>query len=185
MPKTLILNFHPGFTPSKVNAAMAEAVADLPDVEVVLMAGVANAHGSFDNDAEARRLFDAGRLVLQFPIQWYAPPALLASWQAQVLTYMFYIAPEHGERLSGLPIMVAATAGNVAQAYTPEGINGFPLEELLYPMQSMARRCGLVWHAPHLVFGANALSGPALEAEIGRYRERVAQFASTNALAIA
>lgn len=182
MSKTLILNFHPATTPSRVNAALARAVADLPQTQVVAMSEALDGEGLFDNEAEAQRLFDADRIVLQFPIQWYAPPALVANWQAQLLTYLFYIEPELGAKLEGKPVMVAATAGNMPQAYTAEGINGFPLEELLYPLRATAKRTGLDWHQPHLVYNANQLSEDELAAEAERYSRRITQFAQQTAL---
>jgi putative NADPH-quinone reductase len=62
---------------------------------------------------------------------------------------------EEGARLSGLPLMVAATAGNDTDTYSPSGIHLFPLEELLRPLMATASRCGLPWEPPFLVYRAN------------------------------
>ncbi len=101
MSKTLILNFHPDPANSRANAALAAAAAQMPGVEVVTMAGERYG-GPFDYTREVERLAAADRLVLQFPVYWYAAPALMAEWMAQILTVAFYVrAREDGARIEG------------------------------------------------------------------------------------
>ena len=88
--------------------------------------------GVVDPDREVARLLAADRIVLQFPIYWYSTPPLLKAWQDAVLTRMYYVAYEaEGRRLEGTPILVAATAGNQLEAYSPTRRNLFTLEALL------------------------------------------------------
>ncbi len=156
--KTLILVFHPALARSKANAALATAAAALPDIDVVDMQAL-YPDGVVDADREVTRLLAADRIVLQFPIYWYSTPPLLKAWQDAVLTRMYYIAYEtEGRRLEGTPIMVAATAGNQPEAYSPTGRNLFPLETLLSPLQATAYRCGLPWASPFLVYRSGALT---------------------------
>ncbi|MGT2494674.1 NAD(P)H-dependent oxidoreductase [Cupriavidus basilensis] len=125
----------PRFAHSKANRALCAAAATVPGVEIADLYAC-YPDGIIDVDAEVRRLRDADRIVFQFPVQWYATPALLKAWQDAVLTRMFYLAYDtEGRALEGKPLLVAATAGNVPQAYTPAGVNLFPLAELL---QSLA-----------------------------------------------
>lgn len=119
MSKTLILLFHPQFGQSRANRALCNAASTLPGVEIADLYAL-YPDGAIDVDAEVRRLLGAERIVFQFPLQWYATPALLKTWQDAVLTRMFYIAYEtEGRALEGKPMLVAATAGNVQQAYGP------------------------------------------------------------------
>lgn len=176
MTETLILLFHPEPARSRANAALARAAAALPGVEVVEMQPLYPT-GAIDVAAEVARLLRARRVVLQFPVQWYAAPPLLRQWQDAVLTRMFYLAPEtEGRRLQGTPMLVAATAGNVPEAYGSGGINLFPLEELLRPLQATASRCGLPWSAPFLLHGASRLDGAGLAAAGQRYAARLRQW---------
>lgn len=169
MSKTLILLFHPDLARSRANAMLANAAADLPDVEVVDMQALYPDH-RIDVDIEVTRLLSADRLVLQFPIQWYSPPPLLNAWQNNVLTRMFYISYEtDGRFLEGIPLLVAATAGNVPEAYSPKGVNLFPLADLLNPLRATANRCGLPWALPFLVYAADKLDTEALIREGKRY----------------
>jgi len=171
--KTLVLLFHPDFARSKANRALADAASRVGGVEIVEMGQLYPSH-DLDIPAEVARLMTANRLVLQFPIQWYSTPPLLKLWQDTVLTRMFYVNPkEEGARLSGLPVMVAATAGNDPEAYAPSGINLFPLEELLKPLRSTANRCAFRWQPPFLVYRANKSPPSELTGAGQRYAARL------------
>ena len=175
--KTTILLFHPDYAKSKANCVLVDAVRPLDGVEVVDMTATCP-DGKIDLDQEVARLFQAERLVLQFPIQWYSTPSLLKSWQDQLLTRMYYInAKTEGERLRDLPVMVAATAGNDPSAYTPEGINLFPLEELLKPLHATAHRCFWRWTDPFLIYRSNKSSPEELAAAGRRYAARLTGWA--------
>jgi glutathione-regulated potassium-efflux system ancillary protein KefG len=165
MTDTLILLFHPDFSRSKANAALVAAAARVPGANVVDIAA-RYPSGQLDmfedGGVEARRLIDARRIVLQFPIQWYAAPAILRAWQDAVLTRMFYVKAEEGAAMAGKSVMLAVTAGNTADAYTPGGRNLFAIETLLAPFDAMANRCGFVMHRPHVVYEADKLTAGQL-----------------------
>ncbi|WP_159996846.1 NAD(P)H-dependent oxidoreductase [Roseomonas sp. 18066] len=173
MSKLLILFCHPHVARSKANAALLGATRGLEGVEVAHLDGL-YPEGAIDLDAEVARLIAAERVVLQFPIQWYSTPPLLKAWQDSVLTRMFYMAYEaEGRLIAGRPLMVAATAGNLPEAYSAEGVNLFPLAELLKPLHSTANRCGLAWQEPFLLFRANRLEASALQDAAAAYRTRL------------
>lgn len=172
MTKTLILLFHRDLSSSKANAALAAAAAKVPGVDIVDMQALyPDGVDMFrDGEREAARLLSADRIVFQFPIQWYSTPALMKAWQDAVLTRMFYIAYEQeGRALEGTPLMIAATAGNVPDAYRPGGRNMFPMIELLAPLRATAHRCGLVWADPFVLYQADKLAPEALEAAVAHY----------------
>ena len=169
---TQIFYFHPGYLPSRTNAAMAEAARSIEGVDVHDVYA-AYPDRVIDIAAEADRLIGAQRIVFQFPVHWYSTPSLMKEWQDQVLTWMFYLEPDFGAKLAGTPLMVSATAGNVASAYGPGGVNLFPLEDLLKPLQSTASRCGLKWCDPFLVYRADRLSDEERTATGDRYRNRI------------
>lgn len=178
MARTQILLSHPDYQSSHANRALAEAAAKLSGVTITHLEGI-YPDGKIDVDAEVKRLLEAERLVLQFPVQWYSTPPLLKAWQDAVLSRMFYIHPkEEGERLAGRPLLVAATAGNKPAAYTPEGVNLFSLPDLLKPLHATAHRCGLVWREPFLLFEARHAPAETLEAAAQRYVARLEEFAA-------
>lgn len=181
MTKTLILLFHRDLSQSRANAALSAAAAGLPGVEIVDMQALyPDGIDIFrDGEREAARLLDADRIVLQFPIQWYSTPALLKEWQDAVLTRMFYLAYEaEGRRLEGTPLMIAATAGNVSDAYRPGGRNMFAMIDLLAPLRATAHRCGLPWSEPFILYEADRLPAEALEAAATDYAATLAGWIS-------
>lgn len=180
MAGTQLLMFHPDFARSKANRTLAEAARTCPDVEVVDVHAL-YPDGRIDVETEVRQLLGAERLILQFPVRWYSTPALLQEWQDQVLTRMMYVNPTEGERLRGMPLLVAATAGNTPEAYSPTGINLFPLEDLLRPLQAMASRCALQWTPPFIVHRADRRPAVELAAEADRYAERIREWSSASA----
>lgn len=178
MSKTTILLFHPDMQASRANAALARAASRLDGVECVDMHALYPSQ-AVDADAEARRLLAAGRIVLQFPLQWYSTPTLLRNWQDSVLTRMYYIRyEEEGRHLEGTPLMVAATAGNTPENYSAQGNAGFPLAELLRPLQATAHRCHLPWAEPFLLYRANQLDDAALEAAADGYAAHLSRWAA-------
>ncbi len=171
---TQILLFHPDFAKSKANRALVDAVEPIDGVTVTDMQAL-YPDAKIDVETEVRRMLAADRLILQFPLRWYSTPPLLQEWQDTVLTRMYYIkAKEEGDRLRDMPVLVAATAGNDPSAYTPEGVNLFPLDILLNPLHSTAHRCGWRWTEPFLVFRANKSSPEDLADAGHRYAARIA-----------
>ncbi len=185
MSKTLILRFHPDPSRSKANAALSAAAAKLENVDIADMPAL-YPHGidmQRDGATEAARLLAADRVVLQFPVQWYSTPPLLKAWQDAVLTRMFYIHPEtEGRALEGTPLMIAATAGNVPDAYRPGGRNLFTMEALFAPLRAMAHRCGLIWSAPFVLYEADRLASEVLAEAGARYADALRRWRETPAL---
>lgn len=173
MSRTLILLFHNDISASSANRALRDRAAALSGVEVVDMQGLypdGIIDTATDAATEAQRLLSADRIILQFPIQWYATPALLKVWQDSVLTRMFYIfAEDEGDRLTGTPLMIAATAGNIPAAYGPDGATGFTIDQIFTPLKATAHRCGLPWHDPYVVFSADKLDQAGLEKAAAGY----------------
>lgn len=173
MAEVQILLSHPTFDRSRANRAWVDAVAGLPGVEVAHLDGL-YPDGRIALDAEVARLIAARRVVLQFPVQWYSTPPLLKTWQDTVLTRMFYINPKtEGDLIAGRPLLVAATSGNRPSAYAAEGVNLFPLPELLKPLHSTANRCGLRWEEPFVTYENRDPPADKLRADAARYRARI------------
>jgi glutathione-regulated potassium-efflux system ancillary protein KefG len=185
MTKTLILLFHPDLSRSKSNAALAAVAANVPGVEIVNMqSAYPSGMDMFqDGEREAGRLLSADRIVLQFPIQWYSTPPLLKAWQDAVLTRMYYIAYEReGRQLEGRPLMIAATAGNVPEAYRHGGRNLLPMIEILAPLRATAHRCGLVWADPFILYKADKLETGELEAASADYVQALQRWIDESSL---
>lgn len=97
-----------------------------------------------DVKAEIDKLLWADTLILQFPLWWYAMPAILKGWVDRVYAYGFaYGVGEHSDkrwgdrfgegRLSGKRAMLIVTAGGWEEHYSARGVNG-PIDDLLFPI---------------------------------------------------
>lgn len=179
--KTLILSCHPDPARSRANEALLAAAP--PHATVVRLAQD-YPDGLIDAAREAGRVLAHDALVLQFPLQWYAPPALLKDWLDAVLTRMVYMhADTEGRQLAGRKLLVAVTAGAPADAYAATGRNGFTLDELLRPLQATALRCGLQWQPPFVAYDMREPSPEMLTAAGARYAEVLAALRTPDAQA--
>lgn len=97
-----------------------------------------------DVKAEIEKLRWADTLILQFPLWWFAMPAILKGWVDRVYAFGFaYGVGEHsdmrwGDRygegtLAGKRAMLVVTAGGWAEHYAARGVNG-PIDDLLFPI---------------------------------------------------
>src|SRR5579859_2918430 len=97
-----------------------------------------------DVKAEQEKMLWADVLILQFPLWWYALPAILKGWVDRVFSYGFgYGVGEHSERrwgdrygegtLAGKRAMLIVTAGGWQEHYSERGVNG-PIDDLLFPI---------------------------------------------------
>ncbi|MET9497871.1 NAD(P)H-dependent oxidoreductase [Streptomyces sp. NPDC006552] len=95
--------------------------------------------------AEQEKLLWADTVILQFPLWWYAMPAILKGWVDRVFTYRFaygvgeHSATKYGERfgegtLAGTRALLSVTTGGPESHYAARGING-PIDDLLFPIQ--------------------------------------------------
>jgi NAD(P)H dehydrogenase (quinone) len=120
----------------------------IPDERLIPVAASKHA---FDSDtltedvkAEIGKLLWADALILQFPLWWFAMPAILKGWVDRVFAYGFaYGVGEHSDRrwgdrygegtLACKRAMLIVTAGGWEEHYSPRGING-PIDDLLFPI---------------------------------------------------
>ncbi|WP_131120139.1 NAD(P)H-dependent oxidoreductase [Lichenihabitans psoromatis] len=80
---TVLLLAHADFHTSRANRALLRGVTDVPGLEVTQIYALYPG-GLIDVPVERERLLRATHLVFQFPLQWYATPALLKQWEDAV-----------------------------------------------------------------------------------------------------
>lgn len=100
------------------------------------------AHGGFAADIarEQQRLLAADLLILQFPLWWGGPPAMLKGWIDRVLAYGF--AYVDGCRFDsglfrGRRALLSVTTGGTPARFGAEGVYG-PIEQVLWPVRRLA-----------------------------------------------
>jgi len=143
-----------------------------------------------DVKAEIEKLLWADTLILQFPLWWFAMPAILKGWVDRVFAYGFaYGVGEHSDRrwgdrygegtLVGKRAMLIVAAGGWEEHYTPRGING-PIDDLLFPINH-----GILYYPgydvlpPFVVYKVDRLEEAGFEPVAERLRDRMRTLATT------
>ncbi|MEV4776662.1 NAD(P)H-dependent oxidoreductase [Microbacterium sp. LWH12-1.2] len=166
------------------------AAPDLGDPQgregnVVDLMGEAYAEGQVPSDVseEQRKLQAADLVVLQFPLWWYGPPAILKGWFDRVLTNGFAYGPldphtglplRYGDGLlAGRRALVIVTAGEDDRSLGERGVSG-DVDSLLFPLTH-----GTLWYTGieplelHVVHDADGLESTGVDHESARLVERL------------
>jgi NAD(P)H dehydrogenase (quinone) len=172
--------------------------ADFPSLAAGarLVPGAASRHAfetdtlTDDVEVEIAKLRWADVLILQFPLWWFAMPAILKGWVDRVFAYGFaYGVGEHSDRrwgdrygegtLAGKRAMLIVTAGGWEDHYAARGVNG-PIDDLLFPIQH-----GILYYPgydvlpPFVVYKVDQLDAAGFGPMAERLRERMRTLATT------
>ncbi|TIY11122.1 MAG: NAD(P)H-dependent oxidoreductase, partial [Mesorhizobium sp.] len=137
-----------------------------------------------DVKAEIDKLLWADTLILQFPLWWYAMPAILKGWVDRVYAYGFaYGVGEHSDKrwgdrfgegtLAGKRAMLIVTTGGWEEHYSARGVNG-PIDDLLFPINH-----GILYYPgydvlpPFVVYRVDRFGEADFEPVADRLRERM------------
>ncbi|TSI19444.1 NAD(P)H-dependent oxidoreductase [Brevibacterium aurantiacum] len=149
------------------------------------LAGEAYARGEVEPEVrrEQEALAASELLVLQFPLWWYGPPAMLKGWLDRVLQTGFAqgdldedtgLPRRYGDgRLMGRKALIIVTAGDDQRTLSPRGISG-DLESLLFPLTH-----GALWYVGiealdlHVVYDVEAIGEAGREEERQRLADRL------------
>jgi len=119
---------------------------------------------------EQSLLLEHDLLVFQHPLYWYSVPPMLKLWQDVVFERGFAYG-EGGGVLQGKELMQAISTGGKADSFSREGNNYFTMEELLYPMQATARRCGMIYRPPLVIHDGYEQTDVNIRLHAERYRD--------------
>ena len=100
----------------------------------------------------------ADLLVLQYPMWWHLPPAMLKGWFDRVLAYgAVYTSKRRFEngRFAGKRAMVSVTVGTTAAPYEHDGRSG-DIDLLLWPVNFTLAYVGYEMLAPYVAYGVEA-----------------------------
>lgn len=137
-----------------------------------------------DIRSEQDKLDWADTVVLQFPLWWYGPPAILKGWFDRVFVKGFAYGVQdpaapgrtlrYGDgKLAGKRAQVILTSGSPAAPLGPRGING-ELEEILFPLLH-----GTLWYVgiaslpPLAIYSADHLDESGYDDAAALVRERM------------
>jgi len=127
--------------------------------------------------AEIERLDRADLLILQYPMWWHLPPAMLKGWFDRVLIYgEVYASRKRFEqgRFVGKRALLSLTVGTSPETYAFDGRSG-DIDLLLWPVNFTLAYVGYTVLAPFVAYGVEAglrYSDPAVvEARLQRVTE--------------
>ncbi|QMU08217.1 NAD(P)H-dependent oxidoreductase [Levilactobacillus suantsaii] len=100
--------------------------------------------GPIDVAAEQALLRQADRIILQFPLYWYAAPASFKRWEDTVLTRNF-VYGDHRYPLAGKELGVVVSTGMPQTAFRRGGTENLTLDAALAPLAAVAHRAKLTW----------------------------------------
>ena len=146
--KVLLISGHPRLDNSLANRMiLADLEAKLGATLTVRRLDVLYPDGRIDIAAEQAALIEADTIVWQFPLYWYALPALMKAWVDEVLLYGFAHG-QAGDKLQGKGLILSFTAGAPGEAYAVGQRMNRPIEEFVHPLHQTALLCGLDWQTP-------------------------------------
>jgi NAD(P)H dehydrogenase (quinone) len=108
--------------------------------------------------AEIERLDSADLLILQYPMWWHLPPAILKGWYDRVLLYgEIYTSSKRFEngRFSGKRAMLSVTVGTSADTYAHNGRSG-DIDLMLWPVNFTLAFVGYRVLEPFIAYGVEA-----------------------------
>jgi NAD(P)H dehydrogenase (quinone) len=123
---------------------------------------------SEDVRGELDKIQAADVVVLQFPLWWFGPPAILKGWFDRVFVYGALYSSQHRHDRGvcrGKQAMLCVTTGSSAEACSPDGPEG-DTELILWPTMYTLRYVGFTVRQPFLIHGVRSgLTGADAEAQ--------------------
>jgi glutathione-regulated potassium-efflux system ancillary protein KefG len=161
----LLVLAHPTYEHSRANRALFDAVGVR---DGVTLHDLYETYPDFGIDIrhEQALLVAHRTIMLQFPLYWYATPALLKEWFDLVWLQGFAYG-ERGTRLAGKTLSCVITTGGDTASYGPDGRHGHAATEFLRPLERTAYLCGMRWDDP-LILHSDRLDDAA-----GHYLARI------------
>ena len=154
-PKILVVYAHPDANASVANKLLIEAIADLPHVTIHDL--YAEYPDFFiDVAKEHERILQHDIIVLQHPMFLYSCPSLMKEWMDRVLDKGFAFGPT--SELKGKYWRNVITTGGDKEAFSPQGYNKYPLEQILQPFELTAALCQMYWIEPLTLYWARNIS---------------------------
>jgi NAD(P)H dehydrogenase (quinone) len=130
---------------------------------------------------EQTRLLSADLLVLQFPLWWGGPPAIVKGWLDRVLAYG--VAYVDGRRFTsglfrGRRAILSVTTGGTPERFRPEDAYG-NIEQVLWPVRRLALEyMGYEVEEPFVCYAAPRVGDAQRATYLKAWCERVVETAS-------
>ena len=107
---------------------------------------------------EIARLDQADLVILQYPMWWHLPPAMLKGWLDRVLVYGEVYRSNYrfeNGRFTGKKALLSVTVGTSRETYAYNGRSG-DIDLLLWPVNFSLAYVGFGVLEPHVAYGVEA-----------------------------
>lgn len=150
-PRVLVIYAHPDPDNSIANQMLLKATQGLPNVTVHDLYAC---YPDFfiDVASEHRLLLEHDVIVFQHPMFMYSCPALMKEWMDTVLGKGFAFGK--GRALKDKYWRSVITTGGSKEAFSAQGYNQYPLEQILQPFELTAKLCQMHWVEPLVLYWA-------------------------------
>ncbi|MDO4400998.1 MAG: NAD(P)H-dependent oxidoreductase [Coriobacteriia bacterium] len=155
MKNVLVVSGHPRLDDDSVaNKAIVEELAK-NDGYTIDRLDALYPDFQFDVEAEQAKLVAADVIVLQYPVFWYAMPALMQKWMEDVFLHGFSHGSQ-GKALVGKKLVLSMTIGAPEEAYGDGA--AVHVEDLLIPAKGACALTGMEFAGYEYTFGVSYAS---------------------------
>lgn len=170
--KNLVVVAHPNLLHSRVNKRWVDELKKYPEQITVHDLYGRYPDKNIDISFEQSLLIEHGRLILQFPLQWYSTPSLLKQWIDEVFTTSWLFG-EGGKYIQGKEFVLAITIGGVENTYQAGGLIGYTISELTRPLQTFATQVGMTMLPSFTFHGAVKATDKDIEESVQPFIEHI------------
>jgi len=168
--KILVLVAHPQLEQSRVNQTWVQHLRKYPEITIH------DLYQEYFNVPiniyrERKLLFEHERIVFQFPLFWFSTPSILKQWQDEVLSFVW--ASDEGIKLREKELLLAISAGAPKSAFQPDGFHQYTVEELVRPLQMMAKLNGMKFLPIFVFYNAFEATWDEIEQSAVQYVEHI------------
>ncbi|STZ75428.1 NAD(P)H-dependent oxidoreductase [Bergeriella denitrificans] len=160
---TLLVVSHPNFAQSRVIKALAEAAAQVGNIEI---RNIDEMYGSdfaaIDVAAEQAAHERADRVVYMFPIHWFNLTPMLKAYMNSVWAYGWAFG-EGGFAFAGKEFQIIVGAGSADTTYRHEGLVRYTGAEVLAPLEASAYYTSFTYNEPLFFTSSNQVSDEGLK----------------------
>ncbi|QWG36543.1 general stress protein (plasmid) [Bacillus mycoides] len=167
--KTMLIVAHPNLGISRANARILALVKERSDFTVHDLY-LTYPDWNIDIKREQQLLLEHDRIVILFPLHWYSVPAMLQKWLEDVIEFGWAFGPG-GDKLKDKEFILAITTGGAREYYQKDGINLFPVEELIRPFEVTIHRVQGKYTLLNVLYGVKYLSDQELDQETASFAE--------------
>lgn len=168
-PKILLLYAHPESQDSIANRVLLQSAMELDHVTVHDL--YAHYPDFFiDIHYEQQLLREHQIVVFQHPLYTYSCPALLKEWLDRVLSRGFASGTD-GNALEGKYWRSVVTTGEPETAYHHNGLNRYPMSDIMRPFELTAQMCRMHWMTPMVIYWARRQASEVMRNYAHAYRD--------------